>query len=61
MKDYKRSLSNLRVSHTLSWSWSWNTGDFARATGTFFEKEKDCFFLFENKFFHISPVIAFRR
>jgi hypothetical protein len=25
MKDYKLKLRNLLVSHTLSWSWNWNT------------------------------------
>jgi hypothetical protein len=25
MKDYNLTLRNLRVSHTLSWSWNWNT------------------------------------
>jgi hypothetical protein len=25
MKDYKLKLGNLRVSHTLGWSWNWNT------------------------------------
>ena len=25
MKDYKLKLRNLHVSHTLCWSWNWNT------------------------------------
>jgi hypothetical protein len=25
MKDYKLKLRDLRVSHTLGWSWNWNT------------------------------------
>jgi len=25
MKDYKRKLRNLHGSHTLGWSWNWNT------------------------------------
>jgi hypothetical protein len=25
MKDYKLKLRNLSVSHTLGWSWNWNT------------------------------------
>jgi hypothetical protein len=25
MKDYKLKQRNLRVSHTLGWSWNWNT------------------------------------
>ena len=25
MKDYKLKLRKLRVSHTLGWSWNWNT------------------------------------
>ena len=25
MKDYKIKLRNLRASHTLGWSWNWNT------------------------------------
>jgi hypothetical protein len=24
-KDYKRKVKNLHVSHTLGWSWNWNT------------------------------------
>ena len=25
MKDFKLKLNNLLVSHTLGWSWNWNT------------------------------------
>jgi hypothetical protein len=25
MKDYKHKLRNLHDSHTLGWSWNWNT------------------------------------
>ncbi len=30
MKDYKLKQRNLRASHTLGWSWNWNTLDLSK-------------------------------
>ncbi len=33
MKDYKLKQRDLRSSHTLGWSWNWNTGDVEEVFG----------------------------
>jgi hypothetical protein len=37
MKDYKLKQRNLRASHTLGWSWNWNT---SRLDSSNFQKKK---------------------